>query len=311
MTKTNPSSLDILDSQIPSSQRQAYKEYLSTLNSKNSWEFSIVPNYFKQSLFETDEDKFDYLSENFGRLHSWDEIIADLNKSNKESDDDTQYKIFILARHGFGYHNWAHAHYGDNSWNEHWSRLNGNGEVTWGPDANLTEFGISQARENNKEWKNQIDQGLIKPKRFFTSPLSRCIDTLLYTFEDIVDLKQLGFLVEENWRETMGVHTCDKRSTKEQLLKRFEEKGIQFEKGFVNDDIYWQNDYRESIVEHAIRINKGFQNLFNEVSKTDDIISITSHSGSLRSELMVLGHRSFAVGTGGLIPVFVKATKKK
>jgi len=36
-------------------------------------------------------------------------------------------------------------------------------------------------------------------------------------------------------------------------------------------------------------------------------LSITSHSGEIRSLLRVLGHREFSLGTGAVIPVLVEA----
>jgi hypothetical protein len=38
-------------------------------------------------------------------------------------------------------------------------------------------------------------------------------------------------------------------------------------------------------------------------------LSLTSHSGAIRSILEAIGHRSFALQTGGVIPVVVKAKK--
>lgn len=36
---------------------------------------------------------------------------------------------------------------------EKWRFLGTDGELTWGPDAGLTELGIRQAKENNMVWK--------------------------------------------------------------------------------------------------------------------------------------------------------------
>ncbi|KAK3080953.1 hypothetical protein LTS18_011608 [Coniosporium uncinatum] len=49
--------------------------------------------------------------------------------------------------------------------------------------------------------------------------------------------------------------------------------------------------------------------VLNEVFTSDDStwISITSHSGEIRSLLRVLGHREFSLSTGAIIPVLVKA----
>jgi len=47
-----------------------------------------------------------------------------------------------------------------------------------------------------------------------------------------------------------------------------------------------------------------------EAKKDDAFISITSHSGEISSILRVLGHRSFSLSTGAVIPVLVRAEKK-
>ncbi|RLV94981.1 putative phosphoglycerate mutase [Spathaspora sp. JA1] len=315
-SKSNPNPLDVLDSKVNPDNVKDYKtrleSYHSTLDSY--WKFEIVPGIFKQSDPNTDETKFDYLKENFGKIGSWDDIIEKLNHLNSSTKPNEQYKIMYLARHGQGFHNLAHTKYGDNAWNEYWSKLNGDGEIIWGPDANLTELGISQAKDNNYIWKQQQTNNknqvkdLIIPTKFLVSPLSRSIDTMYHTWNDIVDLKTVNPLIQENWRETMGVHTCDKRSTRTIIDYKYTDKGFIIEPGFVEEDIYYQDDYRETVGEQAIRINKGLQQLFNECPN-DQIVAITSHSGSIRAQLLAVGHRSFAVGTGGMIPVFVKATK--
>lgn len=317
MSKSNPNPIDVIDSQVKSEFLEDYRsrlaEYESSLDSH--WKFSIVPNMFKQSLPETDETSFDYLKENFGIISSWDEIISKLHELNSQANPEKeQYKILYLARHGQGFHNLAHTKYGDDAWNDYWSKLNGDGEIVWGPDALLTELGIQQAKDNSEAWKaEQINnqsknEKLIIPTRFYVSPLSRSIDTLIHTWSDIVDLSDLAPYIQENWRETMGVHTCDKRSSRSIIAEKYEKKGFVIEPGFEEEDIYYQDDYRESFGEQALRINKALQQLFNEYPK-DEIVSITSHSGSIRAQLQVVGHRTFALGTGGMIPVFVKATK--
>ncbi|KAK6205593.1 phosphoglycerate mutase [Scheffersomyces amazonensis] len=315
---TNPSKLDVIDSKLSSEDTEGYKlrkrEYDSTLN--EHWEFEVVPDVFKQSLNSTDETSFNYLDENFGILHSWDDIITKLNTLNKNIEDKTktQYKLLFLSRHGQGYHNLAHAKYGNDAWNDYWSKLNGDGKIVWGPDPLLTDLGKSQAKENSEFWKQQLrnnknkNQDLIKPTAFFVSPLSRSIDTLIGTWGDIIDIKAIKPLIQDNLRETAGVHTCDKRSSRTIIAQKYESKGFVIEPGFVEEDVYFKPDYRETVGEQSLRIYKQFQFLFNGYPN-DEVISITSHSGTIRAQLLVLGHRSFAVGTGGIIPVFVKATK--
>lgn len=48
-----------------------------------------------------------------------------------------------------------------------------------------------------------------------------------------------------------------------------------------------------------------------EYSKKDTFVSVTSHSGEISSILSVLGHRSFSLNTGAVIPVLVRAEQVK
>lgn len=312
---TNPNTLDVLCSQLAPTDCAEYEARRAQfeLSRDEFWRFSIVPDVFKQSDEETDENKFDFLKENFGRLKPWQEIVSKLQQLNAAAKSDNEvYKLFFLSRHGQGYHNLAHLKYGEKEWNEHWSKLDGDGNWTWGPDPELTELGKLQAKDNNYQWKEELkDFGKILPQKWYSSPFTRSIDTLIGTWEDIVDLSKVKPFILENLRETIGVHTCDKRSARTIIAKKCEPVGFEIEPDLVEEDIYWKPDYRETIGEQAIRMNESFQYILDTTSKDESIISITSHSGSIRAQLLVLGHRPFAVGTGGMIPVFVKATKQR
>ncbi|KAI5961493.1 PMU3 [Candida theae] len=320
MPAAAPSHLDIIDSRISPEVRAAYNAKVAQFqrSSKSYWEFSIVPNKFVQSLDETDDTTFNYLDQHFGKIGEWDDLVAELHNLNKQADNDTQYKILFLARHYTGYHNLAHTKYGDDEWNNHWSKLNGDDEYTWGPDAELTQESIDLAKRNSKLVAQELENNqhrnklLITPQKMYVSPLSRSIDTLYYTWDPIVNLQQLHPYVQENWRETTGVHTCDKRSTRSIIAKKYEKLGFVIEPGFTENDELYKDDYRESFDEQASRMNVALQQLFSENHGNGvDIVGITSHSGSIKTQLLVLSHRPFAVQTGGMIPVFVKAVRKK
>lgn len=45
-------------------------------------------------------------------------------------------------------------------------------------------------------------------------------------------------------------------------------------------------------------------------SKDEAFVSVTAHSGEISSILRVLGHRTFSLSTGAVIPVLVKAEKE-
>lgn len=306
---TRPDVLDIHNSQINTNDRVLYYEAQSKVNAP--WKFEIVPNYFKQSLYETDETKFNYFDEHFGAIKPWDEILADLQQMNEQSTNNTVYKIVLLGRHGQGYHNLANLKYGEKAWNEHWLHLTGDGEIEWAPDPELTELGLAQANDINHQLKIEVSRGLKVPTKWYSSPFRRSVETLIGSWKDTVDLKKATPLIMEDFRETIGVHLCDKRSPRSVISRKYSPLGFVIEDGFEEEDVYYKDNYREKVWEQALRQNRGFQYVFENTGRFDDqIISITSHSGSIRTQLLVLHHRPFSIGTGGIIPVFVKATKQ-
>lgn len=306
---TNPDNIDVLNSVIRLDDRQFYLAAQEKLD--NTWTFEIVPGYFKQLRQDTDETKFNYFKEHFGKLKPWEEMLTDLRKLNKDAEGSgVVHKVLFLGRHGQGYHNLANLKYGEKAWNEHWLKTYGDGEIVWAPDPELTELGNAQAKDNYHQFKIELADGLQVPSKWYSSPFRRSVDTLIGTWGEIVDLKDVRPLIKEDLRETIGVHLCDKRSSKSVIADKYVDRGFTIEEGFEEEDVYFKNDYREKVWEQALRQNKAFQYIFENTSADDDIISVTSHSGSIRTQLMVLGHRPFAIGTGGIIPVFVKATRK-
>lgn len=304
---SNPDQLDVLDSQTSASDRSQYLEALKAYSPE--WNFSIVDGHFKQSSPATDESKFNYLKEHFGVTTTWRDVLAELKRLNAGADPNTTYKVLILARHGQGYHNMAHSQYGNQRWNEHWSKLEGDGTLVWGPDPELTDLGIGQAKENGVLWDQELKNGAKVPCKWYVSPMRRSIDTLLHTWTGIVDINEQQPIVLENLRETTGVHTCDKRLPRSTIAAAYPR--FRIEEGFTEEDELYKDDYRETVAEISVRMNLALQQIFSETSRDDDVVCITSHLGAIRAQLLVLGHRLFAVGTGGVIPVFVRATKVK
>ncbi|KAF5376677.1 hypothetical protein D9615_007908 [Tricholomella constricta] len=111
----------------------------------------------------------------------WSKFFAHIHSLNKGADSYTSYKVFFLGRHGQGFHNVAEAKYGTPAWDEYWSKLNGDGDLVWGPDAELTDLGKSQATSAHEAWKNELAAGIPLPGKFYVSPLTRALQTLEIT----------------------------------------------------------------------------------------------------------------------------------
>lgn len=64
----------------------------------------------------------------------------------------------------------------------YWSKLNGDDEITWGPDPLLTPLGLAQAVDAQEVWRREAAHGVPVPERHFLSPLKRALDTWKATF---------------------------------------------------------------------------------------------------------------------------------
>ena len=157
-----------------------------------------------------------------------------------------------MGRHGEGIHNVAESFYGTAAWDCYWSLLDGNNTSTWS-DAHLTPVGEAQARKAQGFWSSLISKGKIPtPESYYVSPLIRCCETAKLTFEGL-DLGNRPFkpVIKEGFREAIGAHTCDRRSTKSEIGKAF--PGFVFEKGFVEEDPLWKSDLRETDSSQDVR----------------------------------------------------------
>jgi broad specificity phosphatase PhoE len=139
------------------------------------------------------------------------------------------------------------------------------------------------------------------------SPLSRTIETADLTFSNLALPASQPYAphVKELVREALGVHTCDRRRPRAEIARAFPH--VAFEDGFAEEDGLWEADYREPRSARRYRLAR----LLDDVFATDEgvVLSVTSHSGAIRAMLYVLGHREFALETGGVIPVVVRAER--
>ena len=101
------------------------------------------------------------------------------------------------------------------------------------------------------------------------------------------------------------MHTCDRRSTASHLLKTFPH--ITLEPGFSEPDPLWEAEYREPTRARRHRLAQFLDDIF--ASDDGVFLSLTSHSGAIKSILEACGHRKFVLQTGGVIPVLVRAKR--
>lgn len=169
----------------------------------------------------------------------------------------------------------------------YWSLQDGNGTSTWA-DALLTEIGIAEAKKANRFWKSLIsDQKISTPQSYYTSPLLRCMQTAEHTFTGLDLPSDRPFLptIKELIREVIGVHTCDRRSSKSVIQAKY--LNWLFEDGFTEEDELYSDILRESAEAQDQRTKVVLDDIFSNDKNTH--ISISSHSGEISS--MMRGKR--------------------
>ncbi|TVY22354.1 putative phosphoglycerate mutase [Lachnellula hyalina] len=246
--------------------------------------FSTVTGYFQQDNPITEDRGFDYTTTNFGlvdrayhgdsqfdpdhKKSQWERFGNEVARLNHDSKPKVQYKLLYMGRHGEGYHNVAEAFYGTHDW-------------------------------------DIASQNIPTPESYYTSPLLRCLATANVTFSglDLTKDRQFVPIIKELFREELGVHTCDRRSSKSIIRENY--PNWPFEAGFKEDDPLWDAEHRETNEAMDMRLMQALEDVFSNDKNT--YISISSHSGAIGSILRVLGHRNFSLGTGQVIPVLVKA----
>ncbi|KAG6013976.1 hypothetical protein E4U43_007023 [Claviceps pusilla] len=285
--------------------------------------YSSMGGYFVQDDPKTDAKGFDYAQHNFGLIdrkyptdatfdpHSiksqWErfgEWVRHLNGGCQASQD-VQYKVIFFGRHGQGYHNVAESFYGTPAWNCYWAELEGNGTITWA-DPLLTPAGLRESEKANAFYKTLYEQQKMPHfESYYTSPLKRCLETANSTFASLEMPAQHPFVpvITELFREDIGIHTCDRRSSKSEIAEFM--PGWTFEAGFTEKDHLWRQHEGETPEHQLARSKKVLDRVFSHDDST--WISVTSHSGEISALLKVLNHRPFALSTGQIIPVLVKA----
>ncbi|EXJ88804.1 hypothetical protein A1O3_01868 [Capronia epimyces CBS 606.96] len=300
---------------------------------KYQFRYTTLQGYFLQDDLRTKAAEFDFMKTNFGliqRPYDSDETLPDRGQGmtawqrfehHITSLNDaagrkrhgtggnviTQYKLLFLARHGNGYHNIAERYYGGEAWDCYYSMLDGDpdGVTSWS-DAHLSKEGRRQAKEVNDFWRSQLaEQKMSLPQSYYVSPLDRALETAEITFDGLLPF--FNPTVIERLREGTGIHTCDRRSVVSYIRQRYPDYIVTRDPFLTETDQFWDAELRETDDALAIRLGKLLDQVM--VDEIGERISFTSHSGAIGAILHVLGHRQFSLGTGAVIPVFVRVDK--
>lgn len=271
------------------------KEHLDSTNVSQTDNFGLIPRDYPTDVPETH------------KVPAWQRLAHYIQHLNTQSPASISYKLLYMGRHGEGDHNVAEAFYGTKAWDDHWSKLEGNGTVIWA-DAHLTEIGKKQALTAHAFMESQLSKHQMPaPQSYYVSPMYRCLQTASLTWSglELPSDRPFAPVIKELVREVLGEHTCDRRSTKTFIHAEYPEWRI--EPGFTEHDELWQANHRETHEEHDVRTREFLRDLFSNDENV--YLSLASHSGAIASHLRVLGHREFGLPTGGMIPVLVKATQ--
>ncbi|PWY83127.1 phosphoglycerate mutase-like protein [Aspergillus sclerotioniger CBS 115572] len=285
--------------------------------------YTTVTGYFLQDEESTDASTFDFTATNFGLINrtypadkkhhhhdltQWERFYRQVVELNHQAPSNVDYKVLFLGRHGEGWHNAAEDYYGTPAWNCYWSLLDGNGTATW-CDADLTTAGVEQAEVAHNFWQTEIDsQRIHTPDSYFVSPLTRALRTANITFTGLrypTDSAPFQPLIKEFFREGISIHTCDNRGNRTYIHDLFPSWPI--EQGFTEEDELWNGVTGETSAAQDVRSKDALDSVFKDSKKSGRFVSVTSHSGEISSILRVIGHRTFSLSTGAVIPVLVRA----
>lgn len=145
------------------------------------------------------------------------------------------------------------------------------------------------------------------PGAHYSSPHARCLQTCELSFSGMAlpsgEIAPFKPVVRELIRERLGAHTCDRRGTRTWIRDNYPSFAV--EDDFPEQDELWQPNVRETLAEHAVRVEAFLDDLFTNESAT--ICSITAHSGTFLALYSAVGHKAVQVAPGNVVPVLIKA----
>jgi len=235
--------------------------------------------------------------------YSWANFWQEIANLNKEGNG-TKYKVIFLGRHGEGVHNiGTKIHLLD------WpiiSRQNGDGILTWGPDAALTQTGFLQCQHVRSVWIQELAAGIGLPQISYSSPLTRCMVVNTITFSELGKgiPTPAKTTVVEDCREQCTQETPEKRQTMKYITEVF--PAFSIEAGFTEDDEIWKADVSETSDELRGRARNVLDKIFSPDNANVTFVSITAHQGFVNAFVQVIGRLGYDLATGGVLPVVCK-----
>ncbi|CAF0912149.1 unnamed protein product [Didymodactylos carnosus] len=208
--------------------------------------------------------------------YNWNQFNDDFNQLTLKYNSSVKCLYFI--RHAVGFHNEMEERVGT----EQWERVIAKTDQFF--DANLTERGKMATRSLRDKISLAMEQGL-KIDMIVTSPLSRAIQTAEIALESLFKSNTIPVYSHEYLRETMGIHTCDKRRTKSELELLYPH--INFDGLISEEDTLWNANERETDDSRLERATEFLQWLWKFVDAKH--IAIFGHSGILQSCTIALG----------------------
>ncbi|KAF0698856.1 Aste57867_10533 [Aphanomyces stellatus] len=250
-------------------------------------QFQIVPGQFSYD----DASRKNTLFDHYTRVpSSWDAF------RHQAIFDDRSVKVLYFIRHAEGHHNAAERLYGTEKWDASISMLDDY------LDAALNDAGIADAQTRSIFMKAELDGGM-PLDRIVVSPLTRTVQTATHYFNLTTATPSL-FAVSavEMCRETLGVHTCDKRRPTSALAHAFPYvnwSGIAHE-----DDPLWDALHRETDGEIELRCRRFLDEVFTTMPETH--IAVVSHGGFIRACMNVLVMPSYKPRNCEVVPVVIQ-----
>jgi len=201
----------------------------------------------------------------------------------------------------------------DQNWTRYWSYLDGDGDLTWGPDASLTQKGYVQAVDAHSVWATEMSAYLKLPTTVYCNPLTRCLVTSTITFAGFhrFFMNKWGSsptipvikVVVENCREKCDQETAMKRRSRTYITQMF--PNFIIEDGFTEDDQLWHPG-KDTDNNVSGRANDVLDRIFN-ADNSGDFISITTDEAFINSFLITINERTCTMPLGGVLPIVVHA----